>query len=187
MNTALVGSFFGAARTSGVGRRLGRSEGLGCLAKRGAIGHSRSSREWESRCKGKEGEACVDATRRRTSWRSGGAQGRSWCSFSSLQLVLSLQHYHLLRPTRVNHNVSATVLSVFFLFHQSASTALSVEVIRDFQISGTAMNRAPSVQPTIPRSNKPTRTYCKASTPCSLRIGDRRSAPSRARVNAASS
>jgi len=61
MSTASVSSFFGAARTSGVGRRLGRSKGLGCLAKRGAIRHSRSSREWESRCEGKEGEACVDA------------------------------------------------------------------------------------------------------------------------------
>jgi len=57
MNTASVGSFFGAARTSGVGCQLGRSEGLGCLVKRGAIGRSRSSQEGESRCEGKEGEA----------------------------------------------------------------------------------------------------------------------------------
>jgi len=57
MNTVSVGSFFGAARTSGVGCRLGQSEGLGCLVKWGVIGRSRLSREGESRCEGKEGEA----------------------------------------------------------------------------------------------------------------------------------
>ena len=132
MNTVLVGSFFSAARTSGVSRRLGRSEGLGCLAKQGAIGHSRSSREWESRCEGKEGEACVDATRRRTSWRSGGAQGRSWCSFSSLQLMLSLHRDRAeVELMHIHTHVDSVPRDPLMCARPTPAPQMSAEVVTD--------------------------------------------------------